>query len=182
MLQEVLQSFTNLGEKYPEIKPNLGKCFKDIQKKFEGNQTSSNQERKEKIQNLLMKSMDMTRLQMSYEGLENSIASDKPTLIKFLKTISKAIISYKKKVPRLAARQGKLLEDAKKALSPQDLKEVRESCGFAVRYANFLISLNKLIEEYPRLCYCAVPIRHFMMNMKVIREICEENTTFWQNI
>ena len=33
----------------------------------------------------------------------NSIASDKPTLIKLLKTISKAIISYKKKVPTLAA-------------------------------------------------------------------------------
>ena len=27
------------------------------------------------------------------------------------------------------------------------------SCGFAVRYVNFLISLNKLMEEYPRLFY-----------------------------
>ena len=61
-------------------------------------------------------------------------------------------------------------------------KHVRDSCGFSTRYSNNLIALHLLFEKYPRLCYCAVPIRTFSMNMKVIREICEEDDIFWKNI
>ena len=55
---------------------------------------------------------------------------------------------------------------------------VRDMCRFTTRYVNFLISFYQLLEEYPRLCYCAVRIRTFMLNMKIIREICEEEVVF----
>ena len=182
MLQEVHHTLNNLGEKYPEIKPNLDKCFKDIQAKCAGEQATSKQERKKKIQDLLRKSMDMTRLQITYEGLVDEIALDEDALIQLVKKLSEAISSAKKKTTTFAARQGKLLADGKRYLSPQKFKHVRESCGFASSYANFLISLHKLMEEYPRLSYCAVAIRTFMANMKVIRGICEEEPDFWKNV
>lgn len=182
MLQEVHQTFVNLGEKYPEIKLDLEKCYKNIQTKYVEQPINRKQDRKEKIQSLSTKFMNMTLLQTSYDGLENEIAHSKVTLIELLKQLPEAIASYNKKVTTLASRQGILLEDAKKALLPQDLKQVREVWEFSIRCTNFLISLHKLMKEYPRPCHCAVSIRTFMINMKVIREICEDNAVFWNNI
>ena len=75
-----------------------------------------------------------------------------------------------------------LLRDGKIFLSKKKYKDTQKKVGFTTRYCNFLITLYELFEEYPRLCYCAVSIRAFMSNMKIIREICEEDETFWKNI
>ena len=178
MLQDVYQSFANLGEKYPRIKSNLEKCFKDIQGKCVVEQSSPKEERKEKIKKLLIKFMDTSHLWMSYEGLIEETASNKEELIQLLKKLSEAILSHKKKTALFASRQGKLLTDGKIFLSRRMFKHIQEATG----YCNFLMSLNELFQEYPRLCYCAVSIRTFMSSMKIIREICEEDETFWKNI
>ena len=71
------------------------------------------------------------------------------------------------------------LHQAKETFETVMYKHVRDSCGFSGSYSNFLISLFKLFEEYPRLCYCSVPIRTFCSNMKLIREKCSEHKVFW---
>ena len=81
-----------------------------------------------------------------------------------------------------ASRQGKLLKNGKIFLTRQMFKHIHEASGFTTRYCNFLMSLHELFEQHPRLCYCGVPIRTFMSSMKIIREICEEDATFWKNI
>ena len=182
MLQDVHQSFSNLGEKYPRIKSNLEKCYKDIQAKCDGEQSIPKEDKKEKIKKLLTKFMDMKHLGMSYEGLIEETASNKEELIQLLKKLSEAILSHKKKTALFASRQGKLLTDGKIFLSRRMFKHIQEATGFTTRYCNFLMSLNELFQEYPRLCYCAVSIRTFMSSMKIIREICEEDSTFWKII
>lgn len=182
MLQEVYENFSNLGKKYPTIKPYLTKCFTDIKAQSVSEQASLNQDKKEKIKNLLKKFMDMKHLEMNYEGLINETASNEEDLKQILKKLTEAILAYKKKTAYFASRQGKLLRDGKIFLSRSKYENIRQSCGFSTRYANFLIALNDLFEKYPRLCYCAIPIRTFMSNMKIIREICEENEFFWQNL
>ena len=182
MIQDVYQFFSNLQTKYPIIQPNLEKCFKEIQTKFVGEQVSSKEDKKGKVKKLLKSLMDMKHLEMSYQGLIDETASSENELIQLLKKLSEASLSCKKKTTLFASRQGKLLRDAKTFLSKPMFKHVRDMCGFTTRYVNFLISFYQLREEYPRLCYCAVPIRTFMLNMKIIREICEEEVVFWKNL
>ena len=122
--------------------------------------------------------MDMKHLDVSFQGLIAETASNERELIQLLKTLNEVILSCKK----TTSKQGKLLKDAKIFLTRLMNKNVREMCGFSSRYINFLISFYKLLEMYLRLCYCAVLIRTFMSNMKIISEICEEDVTFWKNI
>ena len=77
-----------------------------------------------------------------------------------------------------ASRQGKLLRDAKTFLSKPMFKQVRDMCRFTTRYVNFLISFYQLLEEYPRLCYCAVTVRTFMLNMKIIGKSVKKRLHF----
>ena len=183
MIQDVYQIFSNLQTKYPIIQPNLEKCFKEIQAKFVGEQVSSKEDKKGgKVKKLLKSLMDMKHLEMSYQGLIDETASNENELIQLLKKLSEASLSCMKKTTMFASRQGRLLRDAKTFLSKQMFKHVRDMCGFTTRYVNFLISFYQLLEEYPRLCYCAVRFRTFMLNMKIIREICEEEVAFWKNL
>ena len=80
MLQDVYQSFSNLGENYPRIQSNLEKCYKDIQAKCDGEQSIPKKDKEEKIKKLLNKFMDMKDLGMSYEGLIDETASNEEEL------------------------------------------------------------------------------------------------------
>ena len=96
MVEDVYQSFSNLGENYPRIQSNLEKCYKDIQAKCDGEQSIPKENKKQKIKKLLTKFMDMKYLGMSYEGLINETASNEEELIQLLRKISEVILPYKK--------------------------------------------------------------------------------------
>ena len=181
MIQDIYHIFSNLQTKYPIIQPNLEKCFKEIQAKFVGEQVSSKGDEKGNVKKLLKSLMDMKHLEMSYQGLINETASNENELMQLLKRLSEAS-SCKKKMTMFASRQGRLLRDAKTFFSKPMFKHVRDMCGFTTRYVNFRISFYQLLEEYPRLCYCAVPIHTFLLNVKIIREIYEEELVFWKNL
>lgn len=103
-------------------------------------------------------------------------ASNENELIQLLKKLSEAFLSYKKKTTLFASRQGKLLRGGKTSSFTTNVQACSRCVGTQLsRSVNFLLSLYQLFEEYPRLCYCAVPIRSFMSNIKIILEICEED-------
>ena len=194
MLNDVRQTFEQIIEKYPQIKGNLDNCYQEIKAKYgttkdltttmrpQATLGAMKIEKKEKIKRMLLKFYDDTRLDISYEGLVEEIARNEDELISILRKLSKAITDCKKKMLLFAARQALLLKQAKETLEPQMFKHVRESCGFSTSYTNFLISLYNIFEEYPKLCYCAIPIRTFTANMKIIREICEEEPDVWRTV
>ena len=182
MLADLKQSFTTLATAYPNIEPDLKNCFEKIKKKFTGENTSPRMEdKKEKVKALLKNSIDIEKLLTDYSGL-TSQPRNVEELENLLKRLNQAIASTKKNATQAAARQGFLLKTAKENLSREDYKKVWESCGFKKRYVYFLISLYSLFETYPRLQYCAVPIRTFNTNLSIIKEICEEDRIFWSNI
>ena len=185
MLKDVRQSFEQIIQKYPQIKGNLNKCYKEIEDIIMHTQATKEEkkiEKKEKIKTLLKKFNDKTFLDKSYEGLVYEVAENEDQLIEVINKLSKAIIDCKKKMLSFASRQGLLLKEAKQILEPHMFKHVRQSCGFCTSHTNFLIALHNLFETYPKLCYCAVPIRIFNANMVIIREICQEEPDFWSTV
>ena len=194
MLNVVAQVFDSLSTKYPFLEGSLKKCYKEIQIQFpeekekmdtwkeQGKTDESKARKKQKLQRLLEYSIDMAPLKTTCEGLLEEVPSNETELIDLLKKLSQATTSSKKKILSFVVKQGQLLKAAKEGLEAMMYKHVRDSCGFSSSYANFLISLFKLFEEYPRLCYCSVPVRTFCSSMKLIREICSENDIFWSNV
>ena len=183
LLKDVSQSFLELKMKYPDIIPYLENCFEKIKQKFTGGKTPPRKEdQKEKMKTLLTSSIDMENLFVDYSDLTSRTHRDVAELVDLLKKLNQAGASTKKKATQFAARQGFFLKTAKENLSRDDYKKVWESCGFKKRYVYFLISLSSLFELYPKLQCCAVPIRAFMANLPVIKEIYEEDRIFWNNI
>ena len=140
------------------------------------------QRRKEKIRKSLKSQNDMKPLQATFDGLINETARNEDELILLLNNLNDAIKDCKKKALPFAIRQGLLLHQAKGTYKRvrATYKHIVSSCNISPSYANFLISLWRLSEKYPRLNYCAVPIRMFRNNMKTINEICED--VFWSNL
>ena len=114
----------------------------------------------------------------TFDGLLEKTPLNEIQMIEVLKDLSTAITSHKKKMLYFAVKQGEHLKRAKNTFHNVMYKHIRDSCQFSSSYANFLISLFDLITKYPKLCYCGVPIRVFCSNMKIIREICDENAVF----
>ena len=184
MLKDVSQVFGQLSEKYPILEESLKRTYKEIEGLHQEKENTDELgvRKKQRLRRLLEYSIDMTPLNTTYGGLLEEVASNEVELINLLKKLSQAIIDSKKKILSFAVRQGLLLKEAKETFETVMYKHVRDSCGFSGSYSNFLISLFKLFEEYPRLCYCSVPIRTFCSNMKLIREICSEHKVFWSNL
>ena len=179
------QSFHKLNTKYSDIEPCLQKCFEEIKEKFTGGKTAgkpTEEDKKKKLKTLLTRSIDMENIFVNYNELTCQTAHSVAELMVLLKKLNQAGASSKKKATAFAARQGTLLKHAKEKLSRNDLKVVHESCGFKKRYVYFLISLSSLFEMYPKLQYCAVPIRTFKSNLPIIKKICEEDHTFWSHV
>ncbi|KAL9963810.1 hypothetical protein ACROYT_G027355 [Oculina patagonica] len=130
MLKDVRQSFEQIIQKYPQIKGNLNKCYKeieDITTHTQATKEAKKIEKKEKIKTLLKKFNDKTFLDKSYEGLVYEGAINEDELIELINKLSKAITDCKKKMLSFASRQGLLLKEAKQTLEPQMFKHVRES-------------------------------------------------------
>ena len=186
LLHDVNQSFHKLNTKYSDIEPYLQKCLEEIKEKFTGEKAPTSKPamevKKEKLKTLLTGSIDLENIYVNYDELTSQPPYSVVELMDLLKKLNQAGASSKKKATAFAARQGTLLKNAKEKLSRNKFKEVHESCGFKKRYVYFLILLSSLFEMYPKLQYCAVPIRTFMANLPIIKKICEEDRTLWSNI
>ena len=83
----------------------------------------------------------------------------------------------------IESKEGEIVKRCENVPDERDVQKcVQEKTEFTARYFNFLISLHDLLEEYPRLCYCAVPINTFMGKIKIIKEICEEQCIYWKHV
>ena len=128
-------------------------------------------QKKEKVKNVLESSINMRPLNTTFDDLLTEAANNEDQLIDVLKRLSEAQAPDKKKTLSFATRQGQMLKKAKEQLDATMYKHVRNSCEFSSSYANFLTSMNRLFEKYPRLNYCSVAIRFFCSNMKHTQNI-----------
>ena len=181
MLTEVSQAFNTLSAKYPRLKSILERCYSEIRNSEQENDGADElqAQKKQKVKQVLEASIDMRPLNITFDSLLTETARTEDELIEVLKRLSEAQAQEKKKILSFAARQGQLLKQAKERFNATMYKHVRNSCDFSSSYANFLISLYRLFEKYPRLNYCCVAVRFFCANMKLIQQICNENQGFW---
>ena len=188
MLIEVSQAFNTLSVKYPRLKSILDRCYSEIrnsEQEQEQEQDGADElqaQKKQKVKTVLEASIDMRPLSMAFDSLLTETARTEDELIEVLKRLTEAQAQAKKKILSFAARQGQLLKEAKERFNATMYKHVRNSCDFSSSYANFLISLYRLFEKYPRLNYCCVAVRFFCANMKLIQQICNENQAFWSHL
>ncbi|KAL9963657.1 hypothetical protein ACROYT_G027184 [Oculina patagonica] len=94
MLKDVRQSFEQIIQKYPQIKGNLNKCYKEIEDIITHTQATKEAkkiEKKEKIKTMLKKFNDKTFLDKSYEGLVHEVAANEDKLIEVINKLSKAM-------------------------------------------------------------------------------------------
>ena len=131
---------------------------------------------KQQIRIIFAPSLDMRHLETTYEGLINETAGNEEDLIKLLKNLSEAIRSHKKKITSLAARQGKLLNDGKTFLTKEIYKSI-EAEWIYTSLLQFFISLHTLF-QYPRFCYCGVPIRALCPTWKLSERSAKRRASF----
>ena len=185
MLTEVSQAFNTLCVKYPRLKSILERCYSEIRNselQVKESADESQAQKKQKVRKVLEESIDMRPLNTTFDSLLTETVKTEDELIAVLKRLTEAQAQDKKKILSFAARQGLLLKGAKERFNATMYKHVRNSCDFSSSYANFLISLYRLFERYPRLNYCCVALRFFCANMKLIQQICNENQVFWTNL
>ena len=182
MLTEVSQAFNTLSSNYPQLKNILDRCYNEIRNLEKENADELQAQKKERVKYILESSINMRALNTAFDELLTEAANNENDSIDLLKKLTEAQAQEKKKILSFAARQGHLLKEAKERLGATMYKHVRNSCEFSSSYANFLISLHRLFEKYPRLNYCSVAIRFFCSNMKHIQNICHENQVFWSNL
>lgn len=139
-------------------------------------------QKKQRVKHVLESSIDRRPLTTTFDGLLTEAAKTENELIGVLKRLSEAQVQNKKKILYFAARKGLLLKEAKERLNATMYKHVGNSSEFSSSYANFLISLYRLLEKYLRLNYCSVAVRFFCSNMKLIQELCCENQVFCSNL
>ena len=188
MMKEIYKTFKQLHSRYPRIATHLHECYYKIHEEIdkpadhEATPTEDKKEaKKEKLTKVLKSSIGMTPLNTTYDGLMEEQAMSTVDLIALLKKLNQAISTCQKKGMQYAVRQGLLLKQAKKVLQKASFKRLREACNYSVCYVYFLIALHELCVDFPRLQYCNVPIRTFKSNLKVVKQICEEDSTFWKN-
>ena len=131
------------------------------------------------MKKVLEASIDMRPLNITFDSLPIETARTEDELIEVLKRLTE--VQNKKKILSFAARQGLLLKEAKERFNAT-MYNVRNSCDFSSSSANFLISLYRLFEKYPRLNYCCVAVRFLCANMKLIQQICNENQVCWAHL
>ena len=184
MLTEVSQAFNTLSVKYPRLKRILESCYNEIKNSEQEKESADElqEQKKQKVKKVLEASIDMRPFNTTFDSLLTETAKTENELIEVLKRLTEAQAQGKKKILSFAARQGQLLKEAKERFNATMYKHVRNSCDFSSSYANFLISLYRLFEKYPRLNYCCVAVRFFCSNMKLIQQICNENQVFWANL
>jgi len=159
----------NLGLKYPEL----------VDEQQEPPQTR-NQQKYENVSKNLYLSLNLARFQ-DYQDIEANLKRNSPEeCIESVNLLSRAIGDSRKKIVYYSSLQGELLKS---------VKEVTKSCGFtqllsltqiSKSYAYFLIKLSDLVQQYPKLMYCELPIRYFNRNFNAIKEVCENDPSKWQ--
>ena len=89
-----------------------------------------------------------------------------------INTLSKAIGNAHKDILFYSALQGDILSTLKEAFSTSFSVLLKNNINISRSHAFFLMKFYKLIDEYPKLLQCEVPLNYFKKNFSMIKTIC----------
>ena len=133
----------------------------------------------EKVETTLKTTFDSTRL-MCYHGIEIN-GSNPEECIKTINTITQLVGNSHKEVLYYSAEQGRLLQTLKDISTPESYKYLcQRHINLSTQHINFLMRFHRLVEEFPKLYLCVLPLNFFNKNFKIIKEICEQSGNEWK--
>ena len=95
--------------------------------------------------------------------------------VESIKKLEVSIKSNKRDIIYKSALQGQVINVLKQnRKGDTGVFLAQNGIKFSVSYCNLLVRLYKLVEAHPVLQKCSVDIGVIMKNMKVVKEICEE--------
>ena len=159
----------NLGLKYPEL----------VDEQQEPPQTR-NQQKYENVSKNLYLSLNLARFQ-DYQDIEANLKRNNPEeCIASVNLLSRAIGDSRKKIVYYSSLQGELLKSVKEVTTSYAFTQLLSLTQISKSYAYFLIKLSDLMQQYPKLMYCELPIRYFNQNFNAIKQVCEKDPSKWQ--
>ena len=159
----------NLGLKYPEL----------VDEQQEPPQTT-NQYKYENVSKNLYLSLNLARFQ-DYQDIEANLKRNSPEeCIDSVNLLSRAIGDSRKKIVYYSSLQGELLKSVKEVTTSYAFTQLLSLTQISKSYAYFLIKLSDLVQQYPKLMYCELPIRYFNQNFNAIKQVCEKDPSKWQ--
>ena len=159
----------NLGLKYPEL----------VDEQQEPPQTR-NQQKYENVLKHLYLSLNLARFQ-DYQDIEANLKRNNPEeCIASVNLLSRAIGDSRKKIVYYSSLQGELLKSVKEVTTSYAFTQLLSLTQISKSYAYFLIKLSDLVQQYPKLMYCELPIRYFNQNFNAIKQVCEKDPSKWQ--
>ena len=159
----------NLGLKYPEL----------VDEQQEPPQTR-NQQKYENVSKNLYLSLNLARFQ-DYQDIEANLKRNNPEeCIASVNLLSRAIGDSRKKIVYYSSLQGELLKSVKEVTTSYAFTQLLSLTQISKSYAYFLIKLSDLVQQYPKLMYCELPIRYFNQNFNAIKQVCEKDPSKWQ--
>lgn len=180
--QRLTQSFPDcVGFVNNEKEAMLGR-FPELSTQQQPPQTQRDQQSLAIIKITLTSSYDKER-RCDYFGVEHQLKRETPEdIIQSINLLSRAVASSHKDILLYSALQGDMLTKLKEVSSNSFTTLLRNNIDISRSYAFFLIRFYELVEKYPRLLQCKLPISFFQKNFKKIQIICAEDEMIWKQL
>ena len=182
--KDVEQGFASIVQAYPNTSDFVHNIGRNVESKYSELLPSSNQQepnqRREKVAQDLRLNFDNKRF-VDYQNIEQSLKRNNPEeCIESINLLSKAIGDSRRKIIYYSALQGELLKAVKEATSSYTFSTLLALKPMSKSYAYFLMKLYEIVQEYQQLRHCQLPIRFFMLNLSVIKEVCDMDPDRWR--
>ena len=109
----------------------------------------------------------------------NNCTANEEDAVKVIQEFEEIIKNKKSDIIWLAYYQAKIF---------QKFKEKQQFVGMVLKFnvskstMMFKIALSKLIDNYPKIKYSSLSLRYFKKHLKIIKEVCKENASEFQQI
>lgn len=179
--RRVEEYFRKLTEHYPELleSHNVEQEVKESHnvkqevKEDEKDVPKPNQKSKEKIKNILIESLKNQDAFKDYQHVEINTKTEQDCL-NTLSILNKAVIDARKRIIYFTSLQGEVLHKLRE-MTKCSMNDLIKKTDYSPSYVYFFLNLYKLVEEFNKLRHSDLRLSFFKTNMKVIREICEED-------
>ena len=115
-----------------------------------------------------------------YHGIE--IKRETPeNCVESINLLSKAIGNSHRDILYYSALQGDLLVVLRSVSTPEGFRlHLRKTLDLSFSHAKFLMAFYELATTYPRLFMCELPQRFFAKNLKIIKQVCQNERDVWK--
>ena len=103
--------------------------------------------------------------------------------VESLNYLTRAISNAHKDILYYSALKGQICIQLKELNTPEAFRLIaRNLINMSKTHINFLIRFFKLVEMYPRLLQCELPVSFFQKNFKIVESVCLKEKDVWTNM